>query len=129
MNDEQMLQLFQDMKACEQLAGRTWRLISFPPSYTKMPCVGHCFRIILPDNKMVKAVSCSIPTDANRGIAKRMRTFDPLKITFETALIGHDDDLIYINALGYNDVRRFDVSADVVEEVIRVMEKIQQIEK
>lgn len=126
---KRMEQMFHDMKACEEIAGRTWRLTTFPPSYTKLPCTGHCFRIILPNNKMVKAVSCSIPPDANRGISERMRTFGPQGITFETALIGHDDGLIYIDALGYNDIRRFDSSAKVVEEVMRVMEEINAKEK
>ena len=136
MNDEEsakslklLKQMIDDMKACEEIAGRTWRLTTFPPSYTKLPCTGHCFRIILPNNKMVKAVSCSIPPDANRGISERMRTFGPQGITFETALIGHDDGLIYIDALGYNDIRRFDSSAKVVEEVMRVMEEIDAKEK
>lgn len=131
MNDEAtncMLQMFYDMKACEQIAERTWRLISFPRTYTKLPCVGHSFRIILPDNKMVKAVSCSIPIDVNRGISARMRNFD-LNISYETALVGHDDDLIYINDLGYDDVKRFDLSTQVVEEVMRVMDNIQELEE
>ena len=137
MNEEErakshkrMLQMIEDMSVCGQIAGRTWRLMSFPPSYTKLPCDGgYCFQILLPANEKVKAVSCSIPPDANRGIAERMRnSLGPIDITYETALFGYDDDLIYIDALGYEDIKRFDSYREVVEEVMRVAEKIQEID-
>ena len=100
--------------------------MSLPPSYTKLPCTGHCFRILLPQNDMVKAVSCSIPPDANRGIAQQTGS---LKITYETALVGHDDNLIYIDALGYYDIDRFDNFTEVEEEVMRVAGKIKEMEQ
>jgi hypothetical protein len=130
MNEEEikrMLQMIEDMKVCSQIATMSWRHMSFPPSYTKLPCDGFCFRILLPANEMVKAVSCSIPPDANRGISERMQSF-PLTIIYETALIGHDDVVIYIDALGYCDIKRFNSRPDVVEEVMRVAEKIKEIE-
>jgi hypothetical protein len=136
MNEEErvqaqkrMLQMIEDMHVCNQIADRTWKLMSFPASYTKLPCDGYCFRILLPANEKVKAVSCSIPPDANRGIADRMRnSFDPIDITYETALFGYDDDFIHIDALGYEDIKRFDCYIEVTEEVMRVAEKIQEID-
>jgi hypothetical protein len=124
--EKRMLEMIADMKVCEEIAERTYRLVSFPPSYRKVlnDGGGHCFRIILPKNQMVKAVSCSIPPDANRGISERQRTYSNLEIKFETALIGEDDDVIYIDALGYNDIKRFDSSWKVVEEVMRVADEI-----
>ena len=112
-----MDQFFQDMRVCRQIAGDTWRRMSFPSSYTKLPCTGHCFLILLPPNGLVKAVSCSIPPDPNRGIAKQTGS---LEITYETALVGHDDNFIHNHALGYNDIHRFNNITEVEEEVMRV---------
>ena len=118
-----MQQMLDDMRVCSKIAGRAWRLMSFPPSYTKLPCTGHCFRIVLPINEMVKAVSFSIPLDANRGISEGI-----MDIIYETALVGHDDHLIYIDALGYNNINRFENLTEVVEEVMRVVEKIKEMD-
>jgi hypothetical protein len=78
----------------------------------------------LPVNDKVKAISCSIPVDANRGLFKRISHSKTPYICYETALIGHDDDVVYIEDLGYEDIRRFDSPTEMAEEVERVVNEV-----
>lgn len=71
------------------------------------------FRIKV-DKSQVKYVSCSIPPDINRNISISKKPI------FETAIIDDDDDLIYDEKLGYEDVRRFETIYEVADEIKRI---------
>ena len=105
------------MAMCKHIAFRTYTALSLPDEYKKMRITGHCFRVLLPKNDVVKAISCSIPPDANR------RSND---IVYETILFGHDDDIIYVDHLGYDDIKRFNTVEEVAEEIVSVYENIKK---
>lgn len=64
------------------------------------------FRVKFPEGYPFAAVSCSCPPDA-RG-------------WYETALVGADGDLIYIDELYYEDVQRFETVDELVRELKRL---------
>lgn len=108
------------MAMCKHIAFRTYTALSLPDEYKKMRITGHCFRVLLPKNDVVKAISCSIPPDANR------RILSGNDIVYETILFGHDDDIIYVDHLGYEDIKRFDTVEEVAEEIVSVYENIKK---
>lgn len=82
--------------------------------------LGCCFRILLPTNAIVKAVSVSIPPDVNKYIS--VKNFHPC---FETALLGFDDKIIYNKGLFYEDgINRFESLQDVADEVKRIIRTV-----
>ncbi len=127
--EKRILTMMEDKILCEEIAVITNSNMLLPANFIKLPCSSHCFRVILPKNDMVKAISCSIPTDVNRGIMNRLREYQPLSIVYETALFDDDDHLIYIDELGYGDICRFDSDKELTNEVKRVMEEIEKIQK
>jgi len=108
------------MAMCKHIAFKTCIALSLPEEYKKTRITGHCFRVLLPKNDVVKAISCSIPPDANRRI---MLGND---IVYETILFGHDDDIIYVDHLGYEDIKRFNTVEEVAEEIVSVYENIKK---
>lgn len=79
-----------------------------------------CFRILLPTNAIVKAVSVSIPPDVNKYIS--VENFHPC---VETALLGFDDKIIYNKGLLYEDgINRFESLQDVADEVKRIIRTV-----
>ena len=105
---------------CEFIASQTWISLSLPEGYRKTQLTGHCFRVLFPSNKVVKAISCSIPPDANRRI---LESRDPV---YETILFGHNDRIIYIDHLGYDDIKRFDTLKELAEEIVSVFKNIEK---
>ena len=123
MTTNYIYEFMETKRKCEFIASQTWISLSLPEGYRKTQLTGHCFRVLLPPNKVVKAISCSIPPDANRRI---LEFRDPV---YETILFGHNDRIIYIDHLGYDDIKRFDTVEEVTEEIISVYENIKNIEK
>jgi hypothetical protein len=75
------------------------------------------FRAIYPPDRQFMAVSCSVPSD---GLGNDGTT----PSTLETALIGHEGDLIYIDDLGYSDVCKFSSNEEVLEELLRLAPRL-----
>ena len=107
----------ENMAKCDFIARQTWISLSLPEGYRKMPLTGHCFRVFLPPNKVVKAISCSISYDANRRILEG-------RDVYETILFGHNDREIYIDYLGYDNIKRFDTDEKMAEEIVSVYKNI-----
>lgn len=80
-----------------------------------------CFRITLPSGAPVFRMSVSVPPDAHgnrvQDFAKDVKY---VPSTYETALIGADDKLVYIDSLGYWDVERFSSLDELVKEIKRI---------
>ena len=104
-------------------AALTARLSS---DYILDPCDGFCFRISLPQtayvvmNLGVRRVSVSVPVNAMGN-----RTMDDvndtnLPSTYETALVNEHDDIMYVDAINYSDVRRFFTINDLVTEIMHL---------
>jgi hypothetical protein len=115
-------QLFDDARICESHANYAHSVLS---NHKLNNCVvldtfGWCFRILLPLNGILKAISVSIPPDANKGISRNHHT----KPIYETALIGFNDEIIYNKGLFYNDVKQFDSIHDVADEVKRIIRTV-----
>jgi hypothetical protein len=108
------------MAMCKHIALKTCIALSLPEEYKKTQITGHCFRVLLPKNDDVKAISCSIPPDVNR------RILSGNDIVYETILFGHDDDIIYVDHLGYDDIKRFNTVEEVAEEIVSVYENIKK---
>ena len=90
--------------------------------YVFKPTSGHFFRIrfpeILKENPLgINAISCSVPPDCNKNLK--------YGITYETALIS-DDQIVYNNDLGYDDIRRFSTVEEMIKEVLRVTEEVEK---
>ena len=107
----------ENMAKCDFIARQTWISLSLPEGYRKMPLTGHCFRVFLPPNKVVKAISCSISYDANRRILEG-------RDVYETILFGHNDREIYIDYLGYDNIKRLDTVEKMEEEIVSVYKNI-----
>ena len=84
------------------------------------------FHIPLGDGRFTH-LSVSVPPDAmgNRGPPQ---DDSPVPVCIETALVGPDGNLVYINGLGYSDIRRFcgvrtyqDAILDLEEEILRLL--------
>ena len=62
-------------------------------------------------SKVFDGISVSVPTDANRF---------GRDLVYETALL-KDDHLVYVDDYGYDDVRRFETVAEIVNEINRLV--------
>jgi len=78
----------------------------------------YVFRVQFPSNERLFGVSVSVPLDANSG--RKYGDKDPP--TYEMALVGTNEDLTYVDELGYSDVCRFQKMSEVVEEVLRLVD-------
>jgi hypothetical protein len=85
-----------------------------------------CFRIPMGDGSFTQ-LSVSVPPDAmgNRGPPQDA---SPVPECIETALVGPDGRLVYIEGLGYSDIRRFygdrtyrDAIPDLEAEILRLL--------
>jgi hypothetical protein len=80
----------------------------------------YCFHVNISQNSFgVGAVSCSIPPDANMSISQ---TYG-LNATYETALVNTSGSLMYVDTLGYNDVRRFYSVAENIDKIQCIVKK------
>ena len=75
---------------------------------------GHCFKVEFPKNSTVKYLSISVPHDCNYSLSS--------ETCIETALCNDEENLIYDDNLGYDDVCRFCCPEDVEQELIRLCE-------
>ena len=108
---------------CYLRAFELWNYLANSPSLRnagltfESPPEGYCFRIQFPANCVAYELSISVPTDAfgNRG-----ETASGLPETFETALFGNDDNLIYNEDLGYDDICRFYSNEEVESDILRL---------
>lgn len=69
----------------------------------------YAFRVRITDTLLV---SVSYPPDAHGMI--------------ETALFNNDDDLIYDDALGYEDIQRFEDFDELVKELVRISSEVRK---
>jgi hypothetical protein len=81
----------------------------------------YAFRVEFPKNELLYGVSVSVPPDAMGNRGKKYGEENPK--TYETALVGTDENLTYVDELGYSDVCRFEGMNEVVEEVLRLVKK------
>lgn len=77
----------------------------------------HCFRVSLPFPYPSSHISVSVPPDAygNRGDDYN----EGVPSTYETVLF-NNEKLVYNESVGYDDVRRFESTDELVEELVRV---------
>lgn len=80
-----------------------------------------CFRITLPTGAPISRISVSVPPDA---YGNRPQDFDNgedyIPHTYETALIDGEEEIVYIESLGYDDIRRSYTLDELVSEIQRV---------
>lgn len=79
----------------------------------------YVFRVKFPLNKRLYGVSVSVPPDAMGNRGKKYGEENPS--TYELALVGTNEELTYVDELGYSDVSRFEKMDEVVEEVVRLV--------
>lgn len=65
----------------------------------------HSFRVEFPENSKISGASVAFPPDCK---------------ALEIALLGPDKKLVYIDDVGYSDVKRFSSVEDVAQELIRL---------
>ena len=123
------MEMMENMRRCNVQAMNIYYALQIPEItgiYTSNAPDGHCFhlRLIIPNPAfpMFNGVSVSVPSDAygNRG----SRYGEPIiPRTIETALItgeGANWNLYHNDALGYDDVCRFDNVNLLIAELIRL---------
>lgn len=113
--------MYEVMMVCEKFARTSRTMLMKSLKYENcefLEVTGWCFRIKLPSNGKVKAISVIIPPDCNKQITSGD---DPV---YETALVGFDDNLLYDEGLLYDDIRRFSTVNEVADEVKRVIRTV-----
>lgn len=118
-------------KMCSQVIYENL-LLSVTPTISSLmmgvssPGEHFCFRIPMGDGSFTQ-LSVSVPPDAmgNRGPPQDA---SPVPECIETALVGPDGRLVYIEGLGYSDIRRFygdrtyrDAIPDLEAEILRLL--------
>ncbi len=74
----------------------------------------HTFRVYITvggPSKTFDGISVSVPLDANQF---------GRDVVYETALL-KDDNLVYVDEYGYNDIKRFETVAEIVSEINRLI--------
>ena len=127
--------ILQAMQTCSQAARAVYDslrrsskpVISGLMMTVSSPVDRYCFRIPMGADSPFTHLSVSVPPDAmgNRGPPQDASSVPEC---IETALVGPDGDLVYIDGLRYDDIRRFygresfqDAIPDLEKEILRLL--------
>jgi hypothetical protein len=124
-----MERFFADYSTCCSLEEKVRTICSsnLPKIFRISHTAGFNFRVIFPHNTIIRSVSVSIPTDANRDIHRKIRGDVTLTsdngIVYETALFNNEDEIIYDDDFyGVMGINRFDTIQKVIQEIVRIYE-------
>ena len=126
---------FLDMETCISLTQTAYPLIldalrhqNITTTTTSTPPRGYCFNIILPTNRIVKAIQISICPFRNKDIAQQQDNDQERSIIYEAALVGFNDTFLYHKGLLYDDeddeFKQFHSLQDVIDEVKRIIRTV-----